>query len=408
MNKVDRDKIRDQFGALLDGELLPEQREAVESALAQDAELLRELDALKRVDDLYRAMPAVYAPQGFEHGVRDRLRPRVLWFGQRRHKTRRVWPTALAAALFLFTSGYVIVRMQQSSSDLRIASLPKPQMEGSLQSIQPETTQEPAPDPLSETADKTDSPPFEAQLRSLGYVASTRHEAPSADDQPVEALHVDDAQASKSVEEPRVELDKMVETPQDEAGVTEMSESEQDIRRDVQSVDGSRSGPATAGAAEPADRAMAPLAPPPPATPPPATALEAVAPADPSPTSTSNGAARKAGPEFMTVTPSDLEARGIHQEIKASGPAAVLFEQETIKSKTIGPRTFVLVENTWYEIGYAKEAVVSIQRGSDALKALMKSDKGLKKILELKERVVFKSGGRWYEMAAEGERDSTP
>ncbi|HRK35215.1 MAG TPA: hypothetical protein PLJ47_11530, partial [Candidatus Hydrogenedentes bacterium] len=71
---MNRDEIRDQFSPLLDGELAADERAEIEAMLSQDAELLRELDSLKRVDDLYRALPRPQTPDNFESAVSERIR----------------------------------------------------------------------------------------------------------------------------------------------------------------------------------------------------------------------------------------------------------------------------------------------------------------------------------------------
>ncbi len=93
---MDRDEIRERFSPLLDGELSPEERAEVEAALSDDAELLRELDALKRVDQLYANLPPEKAPEGFEDGVRSALSPNTLQFTRARFMRRTTcgpcWP----------------------------------------------------------------------------------------------------------------------------------------------------------------------------------------------------------------------------------------------------------------------------------------------------------------------------
>lgn len=96
-----KDKIRDEFSPLLDGELPPEQREAVERELAGDAELLRELETLKRVDALYRGLPQAAAPGDLEARVRHGIEKRAVQFSRRRFAPRALWPMLAAAAMLV-------------------------------------------------------------------------------------------------------------------------------------------------------------------------------------------------------------------------------------------------------------------------------------------------------------------
>ncbi len=71
------EQIRDGFSALLDGELDPEAHAALEEHLGGCAECLRELGGYKKVNDLYGGLAPVMAPDGFEEGFQEKLRPRV-------------------------------------------------------------------------------------------------------------------------------------------------------------------------------------------------------------------------------------------------------------------------------------------------------------------------------------------
>lgn len=75
--------VREDFSALLDGELSGEDREIVDNHLSQCSECLRALDGFQRVDGLYGALTAVDAPGHLEDAVREALRPKTrrrAWF----------------------------------------------------------------------------------------------------------------------------------------------------------------------------------------------------------------------------------------------------------------------------------------------------------------------------------------
>jgi hypothetical protein len=116
---MNRDEIRERFSPLLDGELGPEERAEVEAALSEDAELLRELDALKRVDQLYANLPPLAAPDGFEDGVRSALRPATTPFVRAVH--RRLWPMLAAAAVFLVFGAIIVVQMNPEMAPMLLS-----------------------------------------------------------------------------------------------------------------------------------------------------------------------------------------------------------------------------------------------------------------------------------------------
>ncbi len=100
MNR-DCERAREYFSPLLDGELDDELRATVEEHLAECSECLLELEAMKRVSNLYAGLPTVQAPEGFEEQVAQALTPNVVRFPGARLAMRRVWPLAAAAAVLL-------------------------------------------------------------------------------------------------------------------------------------------------------------------------------------------------------------------------------------------------------------------------------------------------------------------
>lgn len=107
---MDCTQARDEFAALLDGELVAESRAAVEAHLSQCSDCLRELDGLKRVDVLYRELPRVTAPVGFDEGVREAIRPRVLRLPLRSERRRTVWPGLAVAAIVVVAATGLIAK----------------------------------------------------------------------------------------------------------------------------------------------------------------------------------------------------------------------------------------------------------------------------------------------------------
>ena len=120
-------EIREDFSALLDGELTLEEREVIEGHLSECAGCLRELDALKQVDVAYSALSRMKAPEGFEEGVREAIRPRTLRFpalGKGR-STRWMRPVAAIAALLLVMFGAMFVLQPTEPDRVQIANVLK-------------------------------------------------------------------------------------------------------------------------------------------------------------------------------------------------------------------------------------------------------------------------------------------
>jgi len=157
-------EVREEFSALIDGELAPEQRAGVEAHLAHCSDCLRELDRIKRIDVLYRALTPQVAPSGFEEGVR-----KAALVSARRHARPRMrpWPRLLpvlaVAAVLLVVLGAAVMYLGQDRSLMRVASVQL-------------TAEHAAPTIAAETAD---------QLKALGYMpqesaAASRGVAPAA------------------------------------------------------------------------------------------------------------------------------------------------------------------------------------------------------------------------------------
>jgi anti-sigma factor (TIGR02949 family) len=115
-------EAREEFSALLDGELAAEERTALEAHLAQCSECLRELDKVKRVNAMYRGLSLQRAPEGFEERVRGALRPRAVKFRRPRPERARVWPLLLAAATLLVVLGGALFQISRTSQLFRMAA----------------------------------------------------------------------------------------------------------------------------------------------------------------------------------------------------------------------------------------------------------------------------------------------
>ncbi len=116
-------EVREEFSALLDGELAPEVRAEVERHLGQCSECLHELEAYKRVDVLYRQLEPVAAPQSFEEGVRTRVSDVRVMERRKRQWLRWTWPVlAASAASVLIVAGWF--QLQPGPRAFNVASIP--------------------------------------------------------------------------------------------------------------------------------------------------------------------------------------------------------------------------------------------------------------------------------------------
>lgn len=111
--------IREEFSALLDDELGPARRAEVEAHLSGCAACLRELDAMKRVSDLYATLPPVAAPADFETRVRAAVQPpsNVVPWSRRRGVALFTFAVAAAAGLVLVALPGLLERNAANAPD---------------------------------------------------------------------------------------------------------------------------------------------------------------------------------------------------------------------------------------------------------------------------------------------------
>lgn len=97
----DCEEVREEFSALLDEELTVEEREAVESHLAECAECLRALDAFKQVTDVYANLDPVSAPADFHVDIPKPPVVKPVQFRSRTWSRKRLTPLLAAAAMLV-------------------------------------------------------------------------------------------------------------------------------------------------------------------------------------------------------------------------------------------------------------------------------------------------------------------
>ncbi len=120
------DHIRNEFSALLDNELNPEDRELVEEHLSDCSECLRELHGYKVVSDAYRYHHPVKAPEDFEARFHAAIAP----IGRKRAFAWQRWGLA-AAAGFILVAGLTFwqsrATLNQSATSELALSAPAPE-----------------------------------------------------------------------------------------------------------------------------------------------------------------------------------------------------------------------------------------------------------------------------------------
>jgi hypothetical protein len=118
---MDCTKAQAQFSALLDGEVTPIQRAAVEAHLSQCTECLRMLEGYRRVSALYGALAKVPAPAEFEERLRARVASKMAWIRQLRRRPLVPLLTA-AAVLALSVAGWLQLDVGTQRADRLLMS----------------------------------------------------------------------------------------------------------------------------------------------------------------------------------------------------------------------------------------------------------------------------------------------
>ncbi len=98
------EEVQEDFSALLDDELAPDEVEGVEAHLSTCSDCLRELDSLKKMQSVFQAMPRVSAPANFrvDVGETPKSAPVALRIDPRRARAKSYKPLFVAAAMLFF------------------------------------------------------------------------------------------------------------------------------------------------------------------------------------------------------------------------------------------------------------------------------------------------------------------
>jgi len=428
-----KDDIRDQFSPLLDGELSPEERASVEAALSDDAELLRELDSMKRVDDLFRAMPAVSAPDDFEVVVRERIAPpRVAAVAaaaapppSRNVARRRFVPMLAAAAALVVCAGIIVFTAGRGEFRAQLASAPDAELRATPAASAPA----PQEAPRSIAADSATVQNEALANRAMEQVSSVAAEeaAPVAGEATLEAMpgiagkdepiHVADASAAAAPAAPMQLQQSMADEgegdkrqrakrAEDSVGSNPLGTVSTMAKPPAPaSAPSTATAPAPVDAPVPVEMKVESLSASPPASaagssinadaiaPPPMPKIVAATPVPQSPPAANEPetvARTSLGTPMFEAPQRSAPAKTKQDAGKESGASTT--------QRSIGARSFTLRGGVWYERGYADEAMVALLRDSDAFRALVKDYANVEKLLTLKEAVVFKAGDHWYKM----------
>lgn len=432
-------QARQEFSAMLDGELAPEVRDDVEAHLSECAGCRRELEKLKRLDGLYRALPPQQAPDRFEEGVRASLNPVVVQFRRRERPfaARRVWPLLAAAAAMLVILGGVLFQLEKQPQNIKLASGPK-------ETLHPEA--QPSPAGAKQEAQALPGKTGK-ELKSPARPPSAKGRAALDSDEWAEGVR-DITQAPRNMPQKTLERGAVEQNQKDFTAVFAPQKIEEKERSKI-----------NAGGVPPKETAKADQsaakAPPPTAAPPPAARVaaeaqalaepEAMKPPSPPTEEVPDGLeaasdkaawapekhppveAKQKAVSVDTLTAAEAEAP---QKVEAPKPplpepSAPMFRRQITgvsrpherfytpepgighaekkervlrEKRRIAGHTFELHEDVWIENRYAGEATIRLYRGSALLRQLTKRRPRLSKIAALGDRVIFRIEEKWCQI----------
>jgi anti-sigma factor (TIGR02949 family) len=391
------DSIREHFSPWLDGELDPDTRAAVEAHLAQCSECMRELDAFKRVTELYASLEAVPAPGNFENLVRERLRPPVVQLRARRLPVRKMWPLAAAAA-FLAISALVLIPRLKDSPRFEMAQVKDvaPLVAAELPEGAPKLDAQPMPArraaevpvPKSETEPEAVSPDLAAQLEALEYVglepdrpAASEKKLPAA---PEESSPPPTPAATTPATASAVAMPSPAPPPPAPAATEERHARTRALPGPAPAITGRPTAPPPlVVGAKPMPVARQERA---------ATAESDLKDAAPEPMPAPMPAAQMAPAEAISEP-------GIESTAGVAGKAAELSTaaDETGKAVVAG-KTFVREGNLWREESYAGEKALPLLRDSARYHTLEQTNPEIRLIAALGPEAIFYLNDLWYHL----------
>lgn len=456
------EEAQEAFSPFLDGELGPEDRIVLEEHLKECSECLRELDGMQRVSELFKAMPAVTAPETFEGDLHEALKPKFSWMRSGGDGGPRYWPLLAAAAILALVAGPYLLfsrpveapeenlatakRYDVEESQLNTSSASAPASQA-VESAEVDRVAEAPASPAAEPADEASqaglrleqgqveqesaSQPVIARVPSRQSAAFEDREGAAADrDGNAEALALSNAapvteereRLGAAPAEPSTEqleslgyLSDAAPAParpsRERAALT--LETGREVRRNDRADD-------VAGRGRPLNFFSERDRPEP---------LETEAkPAEPAanirddsdaafgirPQSRLSPQFRQDPPPVESVGATALSDRlsGDRQGLKKesggqlklgqafqdSQSASSEVETRVIPAKRIGDLTFVEIDGVWRQIGYKDEQTTALKKDDRTLRTLSLEQETLTEILDLGPHVIFKAGDAWYEI----------
>lgn len=426
------EKIREEFSALLDGELDAETREAVEAHLHECSECLLELSRYKKVSEMYNRMERVPAPPDFEARVADAIWPKIVPLPERKKFHLRWMPAFAAAAVLLIIAGtFVVLPTVYAPGTLKISKLKEaPAAETVPQPEPPEAAPEQKlfsgeKNVTGQTEDEAaPSNAFFARVDTTGKMETQAAPALAPTPAPIPAppmlrqatpLHEIIAPKLEPMpemakEEPKPEpKPELKPEPKPEPKLKLESEPEQKVLAKAavpekdQGVEPSAPEEAVGGAAP--DLISMTMD---------ATEMEEESkPVEAMPSVASAPAAASAPPTPPAPAASAPveEGRGRRSAARGTfgagyGGPSVMKEQKVSHAPTqtneraLNGKTFDYLEDTWFERGYSGQNKVSVDRGSSQYQDLLKKYPAIAQWSDLGSRVVLKLDDTWYLIVA--------
>lgn len=396
------DHIRNEFSALLDNELNPEDRELVEEHLSDCSDCLRELHGYKVVSDAYRYHHPVKAPEDFEARFHAAIAP----IGRKRGPVWRTWGLA-AAAGFILVAGVAFWQAQSSlkqsaTSELALGT-PAPEAPPAADAPQALMLKVPAEEPAPELMMQ------ESAAKPVG-------DAPTVGQESLDASDTGPA------------LDGIAST----AAVESDPGSDGALKARVASEPGAGGGgsgggsgfgggggfgggamPESAPAAAPEAAETSTLNAPAPEmarrTASERVALESVpaseAQPDPGVAVVEKEVSAPGKSEMRSQTTESNAAEAADSVAPAAAPPASPAPAASLRWNNL---EFTLVDGTWRQSGYAGETLTKITIPSPEWNALLDQHAGLNVLCDRDEPVVVKLGDVWYVIAKATTPESAP
>ena len=360
--------VREDFSALLDGELSPQEQDAVESHLSDCSQCLRELDGLKQIDTLYGELPRVDAPQGFEDNVQELLNPKRAVSWPKRARDWRILGTALAMAAGLvvviglmvpdenFADPFYTAKMTESDSTLASAPATADFVGGRV-AAKREIVEEEALGALG-YSDADDAP-----SRQLASLTDRPPGAAFPRENTVDELSIE-GKTKNMVLESNLET---FESPSSADASSPIIIEQEVLKKELQDRVGDKAlaEPALAG-------------------------------------TLADGEAEK--PSVVARSESSLGFIASEEELRrdvrmrtavSADLNDALSEKDELSALV---RNFDVREGVWYERGYADERTLALERDSDRWRSILEQSPNLRPLVDVRERVVFHFNGLWYSL----------